>query len=183
MRCGKESLGVTMTPKSKRRLGRWLTVLSRDDGYTFGLNMTFLVVTFGIVILAMLMWYASGLAAHEMLLSAAKSAAVAGQAQVSQATSGSGTGFSISTNWAQSSSYQAQAEATFQQQVADMNLDSSFSDLQCTTSATSSGISVSISGEFLPVFLQKVAQKFPQIETLSVPMHVTVDEQYTVVGD
>lgn len=156
--------------------------LKKEDGYTFSLNLTFLFVTFGIVMIAMLMWFGSASAAYFSLRNAANGAAFAAQAQAVQSDTGSGSGFTSSVGWVVQTSYQNAADKVFQSQVNNANLENAFSGLQCMASLNGNQISVSVSGSYLPLFLQNISQKFPQIEALSIPMKVTLNEEYKVVG-
>lgn len=163
-------------------LKRIYQFLRREDGYTVALNLTFLFVTLGMVMLAILMWFGTAMAAYASLRSAATSAAFAAQAQVSQQSSGSGTGFSTGVDWVLQNDYQTAANTLFETQVSNLHLDSAFTNLQCSTSSNGNQIIVTATGSYLPLFLQKVSQRYPVIEALSVPMKSTVSEEYKVVG-
>jgi len=170
-----------MTYKNNRLKLIW-EVIRREDGYTFALNFTFLFVTIGMVMLAMLMWFGSATAAYFSLRSATSSAAFAAQAQVSQVNTGSGVGYNSGTDWAVQSSYQEAAQSVFQAQVNNAHLNSAFTNLKCTTMVTGNKISVLVTASYLPLFLQTVSQGFPQIEALTIPMTVAANEEYKIVG-
>lgn len=163
-------------------LKRIYQFLRREDGYTVALNLTFLFVTLGMVMLAILMWFGTAMTAYASLRSAATSAAFAAQAQVSQQSTGSGTGFSTGVNWVLQNDYQTAANTLFETQVSHLHLNDAFTNLQCSTSANGDQIIVTATGSYLPLFLQKVSQRYPVIEALSVPMKSTVAEEYKVVG-
>lgn len=163
-------------------LRRMWTLLQKDDGYTLAINMTFALVTFGVVILGILMWYGTAMAAYASLRSAATSAAFAAQAQVIQSVAGTGTGFTASVDWTLQNAYQSAASSTFQTQVANMHLDNAFTNLQCDTTASSQGISVDVTGDYQPVFLQSIANEYSIFQAVAIPMHVQVQEEYKVVG-
>ncbi len=156
--------------------------VQREDAYTFALNNTFLFVTLGMVLLALLMWFGTAMTAYGALRSAATSAAFAGQAQVTQVDAGSGTGFTTSSNWALTGNYQNAESTLFQTQVTNMHLGTAFTNLACSTIANGNQITVTASGDYLPIFLQKVAERYPVITAMSVPMEVTVSEEYKIVG-
>ncbi|KPV45650.1 hypothetical protein [Alicyclobacillus ferrooxydans] len=156
--------------------------LRREDGYTVAINLTFLFVTLGMVVLAMLMWFGTAMTAYASLRSAATSAAFAAQAQVAEQSSGSGTGFSTGVNWVLQSDYQSVANTLFETQASNLHLDHAFTNLQCATSSNGNQIIVTATGSYLPLFLQKVSQRYPVIEALSIPMKSTVMDAYKVVG-
>ncbi|KPV40378.1 hypothetical protein AN477_21970 [Alicyclobacillus ferrooxydans] len=171
-----------MMKTAQRSMKRFYQFLRREDGYTVALNLTFLFVTLGMVMLAILMWFGTAMTAYASLRNAATSAAFAAQAQVSQQNSGSGTGFSTGVDWVLQNDYQSAANTLFETQVSNLHLDSAFTNLQCSTSSNGNHIIVTVTGSYLPLFLQKVSQRYPVIEALSVPMKSTVSEEYKVVG-
>jgi hypothetical protein len=162
-------------------LRRLWAFLKKDEGYTLAINMTFALVTFGVVMLGIITWYGTAMAGYAALRSAAASAAFAAQAQVIQSVTGTGTGFTAGVDWALQN-YQGAANSTFQTQVANMHLGATFTNLQCNTTANSQGISVVVTGDFQPVFLQNIANKYSIFQAVAIPMHVQIQEEYRVVG-
>lgn len=159
---------------------RWL---SREDGYTFSLNFAFMTVTVGMILLLILAWIASGLAAGTELRRATAAAALAAQDEVTQSVTASGTGFLISAGWTLDGSYAAAAEEAFATEAADMHLNSVFDNLHCQTSVTGNRVAVTATGSFLPVFLEAAAKRVPGLQAVSVPMRVSVPVEYKVVGE
>lgn len=153
-----------------------------EDGYTFSLNFAFLSVTVGMIFLLILAWFASGLAAGTELRRATTAAALAAQSQVTQSVSASGTGFLTSANWALNGSYASVAQQTFANEVSDLHLNRLFEHLSCQTGVNGNRVTVTVSGEFLPIFLQSAAARVPGLQALSVRMQVTVPVEYKVVG-
>lgn len=171
-----------MTNAKRGLITRCYHFLRQEDGYTVAINFTFLFITLGMVMLAMLMWFGTAMTAYASLRSAATSAAFAAQAQVSQESIGSGTGFSTGAHWVLQSDHQSAANTLFRTQVSNLHLDNAFTNLQCSTTAIGNQIDVTVTGSYLPLFLQKVAQRYPVMEALSIPMKSTVMEAYKVVG-
>ncbi|WDL96755.1 hypothetical protein [Alicyclobacillus sp. ALC3] len=163
-----------------RRVATWL---SREDGYTFSLNFAFLTVTVGMVLLLILAWIASGLAAGTELRRATAAAALAAQDEVTQSVTASGTGFLTSAGWTLGGSYASAAQQTFATETADMHLNKVFDNLHCQTSVTGNRVTVTATGSFLPVFLEAAAARAPGLQALSVPMRVHVPVEYKVVGE
>lgn len=165
---------------------RWRSVwawVCAEDGYTFSLNFAFLSVTVGMIFLLILAWFASGLTAGMELRRAAAAAALAAQSQVTQAVSASGSGFLTSAGWALDGSYATAAQQTFAGEVSDMHLNRAFENLSCQTGEKGNRVTVTVSGSFLPIFLQSAAARVPGLKALSVPMQVTVPTEYKVVGE
>jgi hypothetical protein len=156
--------------------------LKREDGYTFSLQLMFLFVTFGFVMLAMVAWFGSGLLAGKELNRLAKNTALAAQSQVTQVAVGSNAGFVSSSDWALQSNYATAANTVFSQEISDMHLNNAFSNLQCQVKTNGNRITVNVTGSYLPLFLQNVAQRFPQLQAVSVPMKATAPVEYKVVG-
>ena len=163
--------------------GRVWTWLSREDGYTFSLNFAFLTVTVGMILLLVLAWIASGLAAGTELRRATAAAALAAQDNVTQSVTASGTGFLTSAGWTLDGSYASAAEQAFAMEVADMHLNNLFDNLDCQTSVTGNRVTVTATGSFLPVFLEAAAKRVPGLKAVAVPMRVTVPVEYKVEGE
>ncbi|EJY54759.1 hypothetical protein URH17368_2601 [Alicyclobacillus hesperidum URH17-3-68] len=167
-------------------MARWrglLTWLRAEDGFTFSLNFAFLTVTVGMMFLLILAWFASGLAAGTDLRRAAEAAALAAQSQVTQAVSASNAGFLEAAGWQVTGSYATAAETTFSQEVSDMHLSSVFENLSCHPSVVGIRVIVTVSGQFLPIFLEAAAKRAPGLQALAVPMKVSVPVEYKVVGE
>ena len=160
---------------------RWL---QDDRAYTFSLTMTFLTITFGAVLLVILLWLGTAMEGYQALQNAATSAAYAGESQVTAVQQDSGTGFG-SRSWTLSPSRaQAAAQDLWQQEVQDEHLPSAFSNLQASVSVEGQDVIVQASGVFQPLFLEKLVAVFPQlIEQAAIPMQVRVKEEYYVAGD
>lgn len=156
--------------------------LKKDSAYTFSLFVSFLFVTFGTVVLALMVWYGSAWLGYFALRGAASSAALAAQSQVQQVRTGTGMGFLAGANWALTSSYQNAASRLFQQEVENMHLNQVFDAITCETSANGNQVVVTAEGQYLPLFLQTLAARFPEITAVSIPMQVQVKTKYTVVG-
>lgn len=156
--------------------------LRADDGYTFSLNLAFLSVTVGMILLLILTWLASGLAAGSELRLAATSAALAAQSQVTQTVSGSPAGFLTSADWGMTAAADRTAIEVFDQEVADTHLDRAFSNLSLEMGVVGNQVTVTVTGDFLPLFLQTAADRVPQLLALAVPMRVVVPVVYSVVG-
>lgn len=163
-------------------MGRVWTWLSREDGYTFSLNFALLTVTVGMILLLILAWIASGLAAGTELRRATAAAALAAQDNVTQSVTASGTGFLTSAGWT-FGSYASAAEQAFAMEVADMHLNNLFDNLDCQTSVTGNRVTVTATGSFLPVFLEAAAKRVPGLKAVAVPMRVTVPVEYKVEGE
>ncbi|WP_258110506.1 hypothetical protein [Alicyclobacillus sp. SP_1] len=153
--------------------------LRAEDGYTFSLNLAFLSVTVGMVLLLILAWLASGLAAGTELRRAATSAA---QSQVTQTVSGSNAGFLTSADWTLTPAADRTATQIFDQEVADTHLNRAFSNLSLEMGVVDNQVTVIVTGKFLPLFLQTAADRVPVLKALAAPMRVTVPVQYSVVG-
>ncbi|QSO52824.1 hypothetical protein JZ785_02520 [Alicyclobacillus curvatus] len=164
-------------------MGRVWTWLSREAGYTFSLNFAFLTVTVGMILLLILAWIASGLAAGTELRRATAAAALAAQDNVTQSVTASGTGFLTSAGWTVDGSYASAAEQAFVMEVVDMHLNNVFENLDCQTSVTGNRVAVTATGSFLPVFLEAAAKRIPGLQAVSVSMSVTVPVEYKVVGE
>ncbi|KYP79897.1 hypothetical protein [Ferroacidibacillus organovorans] len=165
---------------------RWRSIwtwIRAEGGYTFSLNFAFLSVTVGMIFLLILAWFASGLAAGTELRRAAAAAALAAQSQVTPSISASGAGFLTSAGWALNGSYTAAAEQTFAGEVSDLHLNQAFENLSCQTGVNGNRVTVIVSGEFLPIFLQSAATRVPGLKAFAVPMQVTVPVEYKVVGE
>ncbi|KUO95830.1 hypothetical protein ATW55_15150 [Ferroacidibacillus organovorans] len=154
-----------------------------EGGYTFGLNFALLSVTVGMIFLLIFAWFASGLAAGTELRRATTAAALAAQSQVTQSVSASGTGFLTSAGWALDGSYAPAAQQIFTNEVSELHLNRVFENLSFQTRVNGNRVTVTASGEFLPVFLQSAAARVPGLKALSVPMQVTVPVEYKVVGE
>lgn len=157
--------------------------MCKEDGYTFSLNFALFTVTVGMIFLLILAWIASGLTAGTELRKTTTAAALAAQSQVTQSVSNSGTGFLTSAGWTLDGSYASAAQQTFAGEVSDIHLNKVFENLSCQTSGTGNRITVTVSGSFLPIFLQAAAKHVPGLQALSVPMSVTVPVEYKVVGE
>ena len=156
--------------------------LREDHGYTFSLNLAFLSVTVGMILLLILAWLASGLAAGTELRRAATSAALAAQSQVTQTISGSTAGFLTSADWTVIKAADRAATEVFDQEVADTHLNRAFSNLSLEMGVVGNQVTVTATGDFLPLFLQTAAERVPVLQALAVPMRVTAPVKYTVVG-
>ena|GEM_PF-4647883 len=162
-----------------RRMWAWLHA---EDGYTFSLNLAFLSVTVGMVLLLILAWLASGLAAGTELRRAATSSALAAQLQVTQTVSGSNAGFLTSADWTVTAAADREATQVFDQEVVDTHLNRAFSNLSLEMGVVGNQVTVTAMGKFLPLFLQTAAERVPVLQVLAVPMQVVVSVEYTVVG-
>ena len=156
--------------------------LREDHGYTFSLNFAFLSVTVGMILLLILLWLASGLAAGTELRRAAMSSALAAQSQVTQTISGSNAGFLTSADWTVTKAADRAATQVFDQEVADTHLNHAFSNLSLETGVIGNQVTVTVTGDFLPLFLQTAAEHVPMLQAMAVPMRVVVPVQYSVVG-
>ena len=156
--------------------------LREDHGYTFSLNLAFLSVTVGMILLLILAWLATGLAAGTELRRAATSAALAAQSQVTQTVSGSTAGFLTSADWTVTAAADIAATEVFYQEVADTHLNRAFSNLSLEMGVVDNRVTVTVTGDFLPLFLQTAAGRVPALQALAVPMRVKVPVEYTVVG-
>lgn len=165
---------------------RWRSIwtwIRREDGYTFSLNFAFLTLTVGMIFLLVLAWFASGLAAGTELRRATAAAALAAQSQVTPSISTSGTGFLTSAGWALDGSYTSAAQQAFAGEVSDLHLNHVFENLSCQTGVNGNRVTVTASGDFLPIFLQSAAERVPGLKAFAVPMQVTVPVEYKVVGE
>ena len=156
--------------------------LHAEDGYTFSLNLAFLSVMVGMVLLLILAWLASGLAAGTELRRAATSAALAAQSQVTQTVSGSNAGFLTSAEWTATGTVDMAATEVFDQEVSDTHLNRAFSNLSLEMGVVDNQVTVIVTGKFLPLFLQTAAEHVSVLQALAVPMRVVVPVEYTVVG-
>ena len=165
--------------------GRWHRMwawLHAEDGYTFSLNLAFLSVTVGMILLLILAWLASGLAAGTELRRAATSSALAAQSQVTQTISDSTAGFLTSADWTVTAAADRTATEVFDQEVADTHLNRAFSNLSLEMGVIGNQVTVTATGDFLPLFLQTAAEHVPVLQALAVPMRVVAPVEYTVVG-
>ena len=156
--------------------------LHAEDGYTFSLNLAFLSVTVGMILLLILAWLASGLAAGTELRRAATSSALAAQLQVTQTVSGSTAGFLTSADWTVTAAADRTATQEFDREVADTHLNRAFSNLSLETGIIGNQVTVTATGDFLPLFLQTAAARVSVLQALAVPMRVVAPVEYTVVG-
>lgn len=157
--------------------------LKREDAYTFSLNMAFLSVTVGMMLLLVLAWLASALTAGIELKRVASASALAAASQVTQTVRGSGTGFLSSAAWTVSPIYASAVNEVFAAQAQDMHLNQVFKNLAYQSSVNGNQVTVTARGTFLPLFLQTVAARVPGISAMSVPMQVRASAQYRVVGE
>ena len=134
------------------------------------------------VLLLILAWLASGLAAGSELRRAATSSALAAQSQVTQTVSGSTAGFLTFADWTVTAAADRTATEVFDQEVADTHLNRAFSNLSLEMGVIGNQVTVTATGDFLPLFLQTAAERVPVLQALAVPMRVTAPVKYTVVG-
>ncbi len=165
----------------KRRLPLWDWV-RQEDGYTFSLNMAFLSVTVGMILLLILAWLAASLAAGTDLRRATAAAALAAQSQVTQTVSGSSAGFLTQAQWSLTGTVNAAATEVFDEEVNDMHLAQVFSNLSLVTAISGNQVTVTVSGYYLPLFLHSAAARVQELRSMAVPMTVVVPADYPVVG-
>lgn len=165
----------------KRRLHLWDWV-RQEDGYTFSLNMALLSVTVGMILLLILAWLAAGLVAGTDLRRAAAAAALAAQSQVTQTVTGSSAGFLTQAEWSLMGTVNAAATEVFDEEVNDKHLAQVFSNLSLETGISGNQVTVTASGDFLPLFLQTAAARVPGLQAMAVPMKTVVPVNYPVVG-
>lgn len=159
---------------------RWL----RDErAYTFSLTMSFLTITFGAVLLVILLWLATAVLGYQALRNAATSAAYAGQTQGSVAPQTTGTGFGPMIWTLNSPLAQVEAQALWQQEVDSERLSAAFANLDVRVSVDGQDVVVQASGDFEPVFLEKLIAIDPVlIAQAAIPMQVRAKAQWYVTG-
>jgi len=167
--------------KKREWFTRVVRLLQKEDGYTFGLNFAYLMVTFTALVLPILVWFAVGVVAHQALRDAAESASYAGQSQVHQAETTTKRCYFSTTLAIDPNKMQAEAQDLWQQEIQNKHLTNVFANLQMDASLQGVNVVVVATGEYMPSILQGIAQKYPSLFTLvSVPMHVTVQHEYYI---
>lgn len=154
---------------------RWLR---QEDGYTFGLYQTFVLVTAGFALLLLLLWLGMAGVGYQDLRSAAQSVALAAQSEPVLTAGQSVDGLSMPSFsqpvWQVSSQAPSQAQAVWTQVSA--SLSPLFANLQMRVSDISGQEFVTVTGDFLPVFAQDLGH-FPITLPASLDISMTATAQ------
>lgn len=156
--------------------------LRSEDAYTFSFQLTFLALTVGMTLLAITLWYAGGLAAKHALRQAATDAAYTAQSTAQQALLISSSGFGQDTWHTNGSLAQGAAQSKFNEEISSLHLDQGFANLSIQTNVTDSSVTVVASGDYEPLFLGNVVERFWHTVLGEVHMEVTVPQDYVVKG-
>ncbi|WP_231877852.1 hypothetical protein, partial [Ferroacidibacillus organovorans] len=102
--------------------------------------------------------------------------------QVTQTVTGSSAGFLTQAAWSLTGPVNAAATEVFDEEVNDMHLAQVFSNLSLETSISGNQVTVTVRGDFLPLFLQTAAARVPELRSMAVPMKAVVPVDDPVVG-
>ena len=160
-------------------LGQWV---KQDDGVVASLIQTLFIIMAGLTMLVLAVWFSSAETAYNALSNAARSAAFAGQTQVTlsqpSGNDGVGTNASFVTNSTQAI---ANAQTLWNTAVQNLNMSGQFTNLNANITVQGNDVVVVATGTYTPNWFDGLFKAFPAMEPsggIGIPMKVTVHEQF-----
>lgn len=140
-------------------------------------------VVLGSITILIIMWVGTAIASYEMLHNAAEGAAFAGQSQTTETVSPMAAGYT-SIGWTlDPNSVISAAQTNWNQSVVNDNLEAHFSNLNENAQIQGNYVIVTVTGDYLPGPLDKIATQWPQVASaIEVPMSVTLKQQYYIAN-
>ena len=157
-----------------REIGVWLKA---EDGFVYPLLSSLVVVTLGSVLILILLWVGSTMAGYQALQNAADSASYAGQGQAVQASTSGVAGYG--TGALTPSSVVSDAESIWEQEVQNLKLTQTFTNLTVSIALQNGQVIVTATGDYQPNFLQNIQRVYPAFPSSAIAMSVTVSQDYS----